>query len=57
MNLVLAAIFGALATAVVGPLMVASVEANRHDRQVKQRDEDLEEWIVSRHRRFCAEAC
>jgi hypothetical protein len=52
MSLVLAAIFGALATAVLGPLMVASVEAKRHDRQVEQRDEDLEEWIVSRHRRF-----
>jgi hypothetical protein len=50
MELVLAAIVGALATAVVSPLMLASVEVSRQDRQVAERDEDLEEWIVVRHR-------
>ena len=32
-DLVFAAIFGALASAVIAPLMVAFVEVNRHDRQ------------------------
>lgn len=50
MDVVLAAVFGALAAAVIGPLMIASVEVRRHDRQVVQRDEDFEEWIVIRHR-------
>jgi hypothetical protein len=50
MTLLLAAVFGALATGTIGPLLVASAETRRHDRQVAERDEDLEEWIVTRHR-------
>lgn len=42
-DLVLTAILGALATALIGPLMIASVEVRRHDRQIAERDEDLEE--------------
>ena len=51
MTPLLAAIFGALATATIGPLLVATAEIRRHDRQVAERDEDLEEWIVTRERR------
>jgi hypothetical protein len=50
MTLLLAAVFGALATGTIGPLLVASAETGRHDRQIAERDEDLEEWIVTRHR-------
>jgi hypothetical protein len=50
MTLLLAAVFGALATGTIGPLLVASAETRRHDRQIAERDEDLEEWIVTRHR-------
>jgi hypothetical protein len=50
MTLLLAAVFGALATGTIGPLLFASAETRRHDRQIAERDEDLEEWIVTRHR-------
>ena len=50
MSLLLAAVLGALATGTIGPLLVASAETRRHDRQIAERDEDLEEWIVTRHR-------
>lgn len=46
----LAAVFSAIATAVIPALMVASAEVRRHDRQVAERDEGLEEWVVVRHR-------
>jgi hypothetical protein len=52
MELVLAAFLGAIATASIGPLMIASVEVSRHDREVLQRDDDLEEWIVVRDRQL-----
>jgi hypothetical protein len=52
MDLALAAILTALAAAIIGPLMLASVEVRRHDRQIEKRDEDLEEWIIFRHRRL-----
>lgn len=52
MNFVLVAILGALATATIGPLLAARAEVRRHDRQVAERDEDLEEWIVVRHRKL-----
>jgi hypothetical protein len=32
--------------------MVAAVEVRRHDRQIAERDEDFEEWIVVRHRQL-----
>lgn len=51
-SLVLAAILGALATQIIGPLMVALTEVRTHDREVAERDEDLEEWIVVRHRKL-----
>jgi hypothetical protein len=51
-DVVLGAIAGALAASVVGPLAVASLEIRRHDREIAERDEDLEEWIVVRHRRL-----
>lgn len=50
MSVLLAAVFGALATATIGPMLIASAETRRHDRQIAERDEDLEEWIVTRHR-------
>jgi hypothetical protein len=49
-DVLIAAVLGALATAVIGPLMLASVEVRRHDEQVAERDDDLEEWIVVRDR-------
>lgn len=52
MDLVLAAIFGALATAVVGQFVAASTEVSQHDWRVEERDRDLEEWIVFRHRQL-----
>lgn len=52
MDLLLAAIFGALATAVIGPLTIAAAEVKRHNRQVAERDEDLEEWLVVRDRQL-----
>lgn len=52
MDIVLAAILTALAAAIIGPLMAASVEVRRHDRQIEKRDEDLEEWIIFRHRKL-----
>jgi hypothetical protein len=50
MEFVLAAIIGALVTAVVGFLLVAPAEADRHDRQIVERDQGFEEWIVEHHR-------
>jgi hypothetical protein len=47
---VVGAVAGAVATAVVGPLTVALAEVRRHDRQIAERDEGLEEWIVVRNR-------
>jgi hypothetical protein len=51
-NFILVAILGALATATIGPLLAARAEVRRHDRQVAERDEELEEWIVVRHRKL-----
>jgi hypothetical protein len=54
MELVLAAVLGGLVTAVatvlIGWIVVASAEVDRRDRQIRERDEDLEEWIIVRHR-------
>ena len=52
MAIVLTAVLTALAAAVIGPLMLASVEVRRRDRQIERRDEDLEEWIILRHRKL-----
>jgi hypothetical protein len=52
MDIAIAAILTALAAAIIGPLMLAAVEVRRHDRQIEKRDEDLEEWIVFRHRKL-----
>jgi hypothetical protein len=43
---------GALAVATVGPLFAAGLEVRRHDQRVRERDDDLEGWLVSRHRQF-----
>jgi hypothetical protein len=48
---VLAAVLGSLATIVLGQLM-AIVEMRRRDQQVRERDEDLEEWILDADRRL-----
>lgn len=52
MSLLSAALVGAFTTWVVGLLTAASVEIRRHDRQVTERDEDLEEWLVIRYRLY-----
>lgn len=52
MNFVLVAIVGALVTGTIGPLLAARADVRRHDRQIAERDEDLEEWLVVRHRRL-----
>jgi hypothetical protein len=52
MDIALAAVLTALAAAIIGPLMVASLEVRRRDRQIEKRDEDLEEWIIFRHRKL-----
>ncbi len=44
------AVVGATATAIIGPLVFASDEVNRHDRQISERDEGIEEWIVTHNR-------
>lgn len=46
--LIAAAVVGGL----VAPLMAANAETRRHDRQVAELDEDLEEWLVIRHRQY-----
>lgn len=52
MELVLAAVISAIATAAVGALRVAWVEVRRHDLQVAERDEAVEEWIVIQDRQL-----
>lgn len=52
MDIALTAVLTALAAAVIGPLMLAAVEVRRRDRRIERRDEDLEEWIIFRHRRL-----
>jgi hypothetical protein len=52
MEVVLGTVIGAIATVVVGRLAVGAVEVDRHDRQIAERDQDLEEWIIGRHRRL-----
>jgi hypothetical protein len=52
MEIVLTAFVAALAGAIVGPLFAASVEVRQHDQQIRARDNDLEEWLVTRHREF-----
>lgn len=52
MDLILAAIIGAVAAAFINLLVTASVEVNRHDLLVDERDQDLEEWIVVRNRKL-----
>jgi hypothetical protein len=51
-DIALTALLTAVAAAVIGPLMLASVEVRRRDRQIETRDEDLEEWIIFRHRQL-----
>jgi hypothetical protein len=52
MELVLAAVISAIATAAVGALRVAWVDVRRHDLQVAERDQAIEEWIVIRDRQL-----
>jgi hypothetical protein len=52
MEILLAALAGALATALIGPLAFAPAEVRRHDQQVANCDADLEEWLVIRHREY-----
>jgi hypothetical protein len=47
---ILGAIFGVLATVVVGLLSAVPADVDRRDRQIGERDQELEEWIVGRHR-------
>ena len=44
------AIFGVLATVVVGLLSAVPADVDRRDRQIGERDQEMEEWIVGRHR-------
>jgi hypothetical protein len=50
MEAVLGAIFGVLATVVVGLLSAVPADVDRRDREIAERDQELEEWIVWRHR-------
>ena len=50
MSFLLGALITALVAQVVGPLAVAWVEIRRHDEQICQRDEDLEEWMIVKQR-------
>lgn len=52
MDIALGAVIAALASALIGRAMVASAEVDRRDRQIKERDQDLEEWIIVRDRRL-----
>lgn len=52
MSFLLGALITALVAQIVGPLAVAWVDVRRHDEQIHQRDEDLEEWMITRHREW-----
>lgn len=52
MSVLLGSLLAALATVVIGQLAVASVEIRRRDRQIAERDDELEEWIVVKHRQL-----
>jgi hypothetical protein len=47
---IFAAAFGVLATVVVSLLSAVPSDVDRRDRQIGQRDQELEEWIVGHHR-------
>lgn len=47
---ILGAIFGVLATVVVSLLAAVPADVDRRDRQIGERDQELEEWIVGHHR-------
>jgi hypothetical protein len=51
-EIALAALLGALAPAVVRLLLLVPADIDRHNRQITDRDRDLEEWIIYRHRRL-----
>lgn len=50
MDLLLAAIFGALVTIVAGFLRSIPTEVDRHDQIVEDCDQVLAEWVVDKHR-------
>lgn len=52
MDLLLAAILGALAPAAVRLALIVPTDIDRHDRQIAERDRDLEEWIIYRNRKL-----
>jgi hypothetical protein len=47
---ILAAGFGVLATVIASLLSAVPADIDRRDRQIGQRDQELEEWIVGHHR-------
>jgi hypothetical protein len=52
MEAILGAIFGVLATIVLGVLVRVPADVDRRDRQVADRDQQLEEWVVEHHRKL-----
>jgi len=49
---ILGAAFGVLATVLVGLLAAVPADVDRRDRQIADRDQELEEWIIEHHRRL-----
>jgi hypothetical protein len=47
---ILGAIFGVLATVVLSLLSAVPADVDRRDRQIGERDQELEAWIVGHHR-------
>jgi hypothetical protein len=51
---ILGAMIGVLATVLVGLLAAVPADVDRRDRQLTDRDQELEEWIIEHHRRLKA---
>lgn len=52
LTLLLGAVFGVLVTTIAALVRSVPAEIDRHDLQIADRDHDLEEWMIYRHRRL-----
>lgn len=52
MEALLGAIIGVLATIVLGVVVRVPADVDRRDRQVADRDQQLEEWVIEHHRKL-----